>query len=58
MELTHAMIQDWTKAFAGELDEEGIDAAALTNGTESLLPGSQAVGHRVFRNWAQMLASV
>jgi GMP synthase (glutamine-hydrolysing) len=58
MELTRAMILEWTDAFADELNEEGIDAAELASGTEKLLAGSQAVGHRVFRNWARMLASV
>jgi hypothetical protein len=53
MELTRAKILSWIDAFADELDEEGIDAAALTKGTEGPLERSQAVGHGVFRNWAQ-----
>jgi GMP synthase (glutamine-hydrolysing) len=58
MELTRDMILNWTDAFADELHEERIDAVELTEGIESLLARSQAVGHAVFQNWARMLASV
>jgi len=58
MELTSAMISEWTLAFAHELKEEGIGAVELEAGKEDLLARSQAVGHAVFQNWAQMLASV
>jgi GMP synthase (glutamine-hydrolysing) len=48
MELTRAMILEWTDAFANELDEEGIDPVELTKGIKGAMAGSQAVGQAVF----------
>ena len=58
MELTRDMILTWIDAFASELKEERIGEEELRAGFDSVLPKSQAVGRRVFQNWAQILTSL
>ncbi len=54
MEVTSTTIAGMIDDFGGELREEGIDAAALAERTESSLLGLQPVGVRVWRNWVRL----
>jgi GMP synthase (glutamine-hydrolysing) len=56
MEVTAAMIGDWTASFAGELSQAGLAAAPILDALPDYLPSLQAAGRAVFHAWAAQAA--
>jgi GMP synthase (glutamine-hydrolysing) len=56
MEVTPGIIAGMIDAFAGELQEEGIDAAELASKTEIGIAGLRHAAPRVFDNWVRIIA--
>lgn len=56
LEATKKIVEDMTRGFAGELDEEKIDAAEILDQTRAHLPGFQRIGALVFQRWASLIA--
>ncbi len=56
LEVTEAIIRDWTAGFAGELTESALTAAPLLDGIPEHLGPMQDVARRVFARWAASAA--
>ena len=56
-EVTEAMVRDWATAFADELVDAGLDAAAIPDSLPDHLPALQQVGRAFFDGWAALAAS-
>ena len=57
LEVTEAIIRDWTAAFAEELRETGMDATPILEAIPRNLPPMQQISQSVFGNWAKIVAS-
>ena len=55
LEVTDAIVRDWTAEFAGELTREELDAAPLLAGIPEHLPPMQEIAQEVFGRWADLL---
>lgn len=55
LEVTDAIIRDWTAEFAGELTREKLNAAPILAGISEHLTPMQAVAREVFGRWASLL---
>lgn len=55
LEATQKIVEDMTRGFAGELDEEKIDAAEILAQTRRHLPDFQRVAASVFQRWASLI---
>jgi GMP synthase (glutamine-hydrolysing) len=55
LEATHRIVEDMVKGFAGELEEENIDAASILDQTCERLPHFQGIGASVFQEWASLI---
>ena len=56
LEVTDAIIRDWTAEFAGELTRAGLDAAPILSRIPECLPPMQTVAREVFGRWAVLAA--
>ena len=56
MELTVAMIREWTREFRGELDAAGVPPEPILDGIEKRLPPLKEIGTRVFSRWADLVS--
>lgn len=56
MEITEAMVRDWTASFAGELSEAGLAAGPILDAIPDHLPALQEAGQTVFGAWAAQAA--
>lgn len=56
LEVTEAIIQNWTAAFAGELAEAGLEASPILGGIPEHLASMQQVAQDVFGRWAALAA--
>lgn len=54
LEVTDAIIRDWTAEFAGELTREDLDAAPILAGISEHLVPMQAIAREVFGRWAAL----
>ncbi|MEK6407481.1 MAG: gamma-glutamyl-gamma-aminobutyrate hydrolase family protein [Acidobacteriota bacterium] len=55
LEATRKIVEDMVRGFAGELDEEKIDAAEIIDQTREHLPQLQRIGSSVFQRWASLI---
>ena len=55
-EVTPDIVQDWTAAFAGELEDAGLDPAAILDGVPAHLPALREAGRAFFGAWAALAA--
>lgn len=55
LEVTDAIIRDWTAEFARELARGKLNAALILAGISEHLPPMQAVAQEVFGRWASLL---
>jgi len=56
LEVTDAIVRDWTSAFTGELAEAGLEAAPILEGIPVFLSPMQEIAHEVFGRWAALAA--
>ena len=56
LEVTDAIIRDWTAEFAGELTRENLDAAPILAGLSEHLPSMQTLAREVFGRWAALVS--
>ena len=57
MEATANIVEEMVAGFAGELEEEAIDPGGILSESAEYLPGLQAVGAAVFKEWAALVTS-
>jgi GMP synthase (glutamine-hydrolysing) len=57
LEVTEAIIQNWTAAFAAELTEAGLEAATILGGMTEHLTPMQQIAQEVFGRWTELAAS-
>lgn len=55
LEATQKIVEDMTRGFAAELDEEMLDAAGILDQTRTHLGGFQRIGASVFQRWASLI---
>ena len=55
LEVTEAIVRDWTREFAGELTREGLSADPILAGIAQYLPPMQTLAREVFGRWAALL---
>jgi GMP synthase (glutamine-hydrolysing) len=55
LEATQGIVEDMTRGFADELDEEKIDAHVIIEETRKHLPEFQRIAGSVFRRWASLI---
>ena len=56
LEVTEAIIRDWTAEFAGELTRAELDAAPILAGCAEHLEPMQALAREVFGRWAALVS--
>lgn len=56
LEVTEAIIRDWTAAFAGELTGAGLEADSVLGSAHKYLTPMQQIARRVFGRWAALAA--
>ena len=56
LEVTDAVVRDWTAEFAGELTRAGLDAAPIFAGLSAHLAPMQTTAREVFGRWAALTA--
>ena len=56
LEVTEAIVRDWTESFAGELIASGLDAAPIFAGISKHLAPMQEIAREVFGRWAAIAA--
>ena len=54
MEITPEIVEDWTAAFIGELEDAGLTSDAILDGVPDHLPALQATGRAFFGAWAAL----
>lgn len=57
LEVTPEIIEGMVRAFAGELEEEGLDGRAILGDARRHLPSLHRIGEKVFRGWAGLAAA-
>lgn len=55
LEATQKIVEDMTRGFAGELDEESIDSHEIIDQTRKHLPEFQRIAASVFQRWASLI---
>ncbi len=55
LEVTRAMVEEMTVAFAGELKAAAVEPAAILTGMARHLARAQDIGARVFRRWSRLV---
>lgn len=55
MEMTPEILLCMTRAFKGELEEEGLDGESILRASARFLPPLSALGQKVFLRWASLL---
>jgi GMP synthase (glutamine-hydrolysing) len=55
LEATHRIVEDMVRSFAGELEEENIDADNIIDQTREHLPQFQSIGASVSQRWASLI---
>jgi GMP synthase (glutamine-hydrolysing) len=55
LEATQRIVEDMVRGFAGELEEEKIDAADIMDQTREHLPQFQSIGASVLQRWASLI---
>ncbi len=55
LELTLDMLTSWTKSFASEIQQVGIDSSQLLLQGQTYLPTANAIGKVVFERWASLI---
>jgi GMP synthase (glutamine-hydrolysing) len=55
MEATEPMVRAWTQEFSTQLTEAQIDPVSILNGIPRYIPGLNAIGKRVFKNWIELI---
>ena len=56
-EVTPEIVRDWTAAFAGELEDAGLDPAVILDGIPVHLPALREVSRAFFGAWAALAAA-
>ncbi len=57
MEITPPMINEWTTAFAGELQKEGLNGQDILRKTAYHQPPLHTLGSAIYSNWTALLTS-
>jgi len=55
LEVTEAVVRDWTTTFADELTESGVEPNVILGGVSQHLTPMQKIAHTVFDRWAALL---